>query len=206
MAYNHYFHHQADISKAQWKAIRNDVMALIPKLPRTNGQAREQWLEYPLRDGIMGLRETPLSNRNPHDAFSQKAGDNQWICINGSAELGPNEGWFMLARRDDGDVAFEHCNTDRKPYDFLVCAILIVVDHHAPGCRDIQSDGDPHGWAPSLEFVQDHVQPDATLPLGVDPGRIGNWLVKARRSRKKMDPSTAILREDVEQVPETLFF
>jgi hypothetical protein len=48
------------------------------------------------------------------------------------------------------------CKTARKPYDAVVCAILLSMHKHAPGAWDIASDGDLHDeeWLAGVELFR----------------------------------------------------
>lgn len=66
----------------------------------------------------------------------------------------------------------EFCKTAQKPYDRMVCAVLIVAAKHAPRQVLVSSDGWRHEWLPALGFVHQTLGTDYTIPKHVeaDPG------------------------------------
>lgn len=60
---------------------------------------------------------------------------------------------FYLCR--DGVNEFSCCKTDRKPYDLLVQACLLVFKHYAPFHIELRSDGKPEDWRIAEQFVRD---------------------------------------------------
>ncbi|KAH8743450.1 hypothetical protein F5883DRAFT_592977 [Diaporthe sp. PMI_573] len=62
---------------------------------------------------------------------------------------------------DDGREPFQftyhdsegQCKTDRKPYDVVVCAILLRAKHLAPNAINIRSDGDWDDWSEAAAMV-----------------------------------------------------
>lgn len=47
---------------------------------------------------------------------------------------------------NDRELIFQSCKTNRRPYDLLVCAALVVLKHHlGSGCR-ISGDDDYEGY------------------------------------------------------------
>lgn len=73
------------------------------------------------------------------------------------------EGWEAPEFRHD----FSACKTDRKPYDAVVTAVLILCHHHAPGWRDI-GGGYTSEWQVGLDLVRTTFPNKLfTLPPGV---------------------------------------
>ena len=58
---------------------------------------------------------------------------------------------FSLARVDAADGDF--CKTARKPYDILVCATLLVFDHHFQPVFTAGTDGGYEDWEPAIQLV-----------------------------------------------------
>jgi len=62
------------------------------------------------------------------------------------------------------DTESEFCKTAQKPYDILVCACLIILDHYIPTFK-VSSDGDESDWQPAVELCR------GVLGYGVYPCR-----------------------------------
>lgn len=45
---------------------------------------------------------------------------------------------------------FGFCKTARHDYDLMVCATLLLINHHAPDAMEISSDGDPEDWLDAM--------------------------------------------------------
>jgi len=73
---------------------------------------------------------------------------------------------FRLARAVSG---YEWCKTDRRPYDAVVTAVLVLAQAHALGWLAITSDGTPADWEPGLRLLGEAFGPDPRwrVPPGV---------------------------------------
>ncbi len=68
--------------------------------------------------------------------------------------------WFNGAEPDDYETFvlvprathFTFCKTQFKPYDRLVCAVLIAAKHHLGDGIVVSSDGDWDEWAPGRDL------------------------------------------------------
>lgn len=79
---------------------------------------------------------------------------------------GTGDGGYETFLLEPGRTNFEFCKTGRRPYDIMVCAALIVLQHHAGKSVEVSSDGGmdgtiadyagPHDkeWDDALAFVQ----------------------------------------------------
>jgi hypothetical protein len=47
-------------------------------------------------------------------------------------------------------TAFAFCKTECKPYDVLVCAVLLAARHHLGNAIQVASDGTRHDWLPGI--------------------------------------------------------
>jgi hypothetical protein len=81
----------------------------------------------------------------PH--FSIKSG----IWFNGDQKKGLDNETFIFNPINDAD--FEFCKTARKPYDFVVCCVLISLVNRMRGFT-MSSDGDIDDWEPAIEFYE----------------------------------------------------
>lgn len=76
----------------------------------------------------------------------------QMIWFNGDEKRGLDHETFMIS---PNKTEWHFCKTARKPYDLLVCAVLIacvdVLDY------DVSSDGDFNDWKPAIKFYLDTI-------------------------------------------------
>lgn len=85
------------------------------------------------------------------------------VCFNGNAEKGEEHETFYI---DTEDGAFNFCKTARKPYDLLVCLMLLAFKYYFKDDFEYSSDGvtresikEPEsleywksiGWEPKIE-------------------------------------------------------
>lgn len=74
-----------------------------------------------------------------------------YLKINGLAD-DIHEDLFI--RRDSDKWGF--CKTARKPYDEIVCAVLLIYSHYVGPEVDLGSDGDldDYGWSKARDIVR----------------------------------------------------
>ena len=81
------------------------------------------------------------------------------FAFNGEGKLGHES---VNIRRGQNEFGF--CKTAQKPYDILVCALLIIMQHRIRTFK-VSSDGGPADWADAIALCQD------VLGYGVYPCR-----------------------------------
>jgi hypothetical protein len=97
----------------------------------------------------------------------------------GPVQVGPDEVWFngkgdaghetfvfkrdKLGRQGDGGEAFTFCKTAQKPYDLVVCTILIAAKKHFGDDIKVTSDGDETDWVDAIELADRLLGYTATL-------------------------------------------
>lgn len=74
------------------------------------------------------------------------------IAFNGSGDDAHES--FYLPKTPSGD--FNFTKTAEKPYDVVVKAVLIIVEHIAPGALDLSCDGPASDWDEAREYVEFH--------------------------------------------------
>lgn len=72
------------------------------------------------------------------------------ICFNGDRTSGMDHETFVVT---PDPIDFEFCKTARKPYDLMVCAVLISMKKHLVNFS-YSSDGDAEDWAPAQKFYK----------------------------------------------------
>jgi len=77
---------------------------------------------------------------------------NEFICFNGDGSKGLDHETFYF----DGVTDFTFCKTNHKPYDLIVCLILISLKNHIEGF-DFSTDGDKTEWEPIFEFYETNI-------------------------------------------------
>lgn len=135
MGYTHYHRQKGDCPPAVWQAICHDVK----KLMAANDVPIEGWEDDPIitADAIIfngvgdDAHETFDLNRCQRPPYAFEEHDDEY------------------ARKG----AFECCKTAYKPYDLLVCQILLVADRRAPDTYQVSSDGDLEDWLPAIKSV-----------------------------------------------------
>jgi hypothetical protein len=136
VGYTHYWRHSSGFEDQQWAAIVKDVAKIFAT---TN---------VPLADG--------LGKPGTKPEITEKD-----ICFNG-VEPDDYETFHLTRAGDD----FSFCKTrGDKPYDEVVCAVLIVAAHHAPERIKVSSDGDAGDWVRGLDLVRVALGTGYSIPL-----------------------------------------
>lgn len=154
MGYTHYWsQREAEITDAQWEAICEDARALIRASPAPIGDAfgeSPEWIVDGERIVFNGV------GKDSHETFM--------LWRRGQDHL---ESWMDRALSPYG-ASFT--KTARKPYDAVVCGVLMAVERHAPGWQRISSDGyaDETIWLDALAFTSRVLGCGYTIPRDVE--------------------------------------
>lgn len=151
MGYTHYFTQKKQPTDEQWHQLCQQVTVVV-KLIRKMPEYR-----FSVCDGL-GEKKIRLVE----ELFTDNG---RTIAFNGDARLGLDHETFLLSQKCD--TSFNFCKTARKPYDFLVTAILILVNHHCPDCYRICSDGEKQEWEPVLHWLNTHLGKQYKLPRNI---------------------------------------
>lgn len=154
MGYTHYMQQKKEVPVAQWKVLTWAVKKVFDNLPAYSTSAGGYHSDEPIKVQF-----------EDDDPRPPEIGD-VIIRFNGAGDLGHET--FMIGQDlSETGERFHFCKTARKPYDYAVCAVLIIVDHYAPGCYETSSDGDPDDWTPVLKDVRRILESeDINLPSG----------------------------------------
>lgn len=150
LGYTHYWsQRQPEITDTQWQIICDDARKLIQASPAPIGDAfgeSRKWIIDGEKIVFNGMGE------NSHETF---------ILYRRGQEH--RESWMDRARNPWG---FMFCKTARKPYDSVVCGVLLSAYRHAPGWQRITSDGyaDEQIWMDALHFTRRVLGPGYTIP------------------------------------------
>jgi hypothetical protein len=84
------------------------------------------------------------------------------IAFNGDSSTDSACETFLLAPK----VMADSCKTARQPYDFVVCASLVLGFLHIPDFV-LTSDGDTDDWLPAVSWGRQHINPAAVMPSAI---------------------------------------
>jgi hypothetical protein len=146
MGYTHYWYQKRDATPAEWIAILDAARAIISE-----------------SGDVKLAREYDDPDEAPPLSVDE-------IRFNGVGENGHET--FLLERFKqapripvpDGST-FAFCKTAHKPYDVVVCAILLMANYHAPDVWRISSDGDADAWMPGKRRAYAATGVPAAIPL-----------------------------------------
>ena len=138
MGYTHYWEPTRSFNDLEWKEISSKASKLLT----------EAGVPVQLED------DNPRPPRIDEDV----------ILFNGVGEDGHEP--FCLSRKPNS--TFEFCKTARKPYDVLVCSVLLIAHKVASDALDISSDGYAEEWLPAVDLLTRIFDEDFSLPNGLD--------------------------------------
>ena len=145
MGYTHYWTPKVT-SKEDWNQFVKDVTLMKRNLPRYSESAGGYFGKDASRNSkrVLRIRGGMGTGRA---AINQKE-----IWLNGDEKRGLDHETFCITP-DIKDWNF--CKTARKPYDLLVCVILIHA--HSELGYEVSSDGDLEDWQPAIDFYFDQI-------------------------------------------------
>lgn len=156
MGYTHYWKFNLDyeINSEKWKEIVDDFNKILDveiDIPSKNDPFGPTVHPYfDVYDGTGGM----TSLRNILEPYSNQKLEitDEEIRFNGREEGDRGHETFSLQRKSDKrleDYAsrldrkyiFDFCKTARKPYDIVVCCLLVILKHRLGNMIEISSDG-----------------------------------------------------------------
>ncbi len=149
--YTHYFEITKRPGQVLWAQLMLDVQKLLNNLPTC-----EELEQLGVENDDKIILRGPMGDKKP-------VCNSQRISFNGDAAKGMDHESFTLLSKKMSDS----CKTDRKPYDFAVCAVLILAYNYLPDIVLVTSDGDAYDWDPALNYVRQYILPGAILPVGI---------------------------------------
>tara|TARA_B100002049_G_scaffold216394_1_gene182295 strand:- start:1414 stop:1986 length:573 start_codon:yes stop_codon:yes gene_type:complete len=189
MGYTHYFRWHKAPTDEQWDAIRAKFLQCAHRAPEFTGTAGGYHEEDPLAIDAQGETEGVFKVASKNSTIEHTfVSTESMILFNGcepadgggEADLGHEtmllertctpEDWQEDAFKS-GEGIFNFCKTARKPYDLLVCALLLVCENEAPGCWTIRSDGDWSEWKQAINLVNEiyGLKGGIRTPEAIDP-------------------------------------
>lgn len=156
MGYTHYYSITKEIEQEKWDNFIKDVLKIKRHLPKHSESSGGYYKTEPLY--LNGCTENKfaifdseriLFNGGNTSAQKRKKDKNGYYEID---ELG-HETFYI--KRTGGVNYF--CKTARKPYDFMVQAVLLIAKYHFGKNFHISSDGDEEEWEVVYKFVKKYV-------------------------------------------------
>lgn len=140
MGYTHYFTQERLMTDKEIENIVTLSKHIIKDLPVYSESSGGCYSNYALKIGVDDETE------------GGEMITNTCICLNGygpeDEDLG-HETFYM----EFNSLGFNFCKTARKPYDYVVQAILAICHTVAPDKFDISSDGDASEWEWSVAIA-----------------------------------------------------
>lgn len=151
MGYTHTWTPKA-ASDENWNKFLEAVKLLHANLPEHSESAGGYYSEYPIviRDGE-GLGEPE---------FSEEA-----VYFNGDGEGKEDLMHETFLIEKDYAGQWSSCKTARKPYDLLVCAVLLAASEHLD-IETTKTDGTLEDWTPAIKFYIETLHSGNPLFLG----------------------------------------
>lgn len=141
MGFTHYFKKIEDVPDEQWLMLRMKVIEVFQKLP--SHETRDDF--YANKPIIICDSLGRKHIKNVKKLFLKNHG-HRFIAFNGKEIDGLDHETFVLRNSGEQECCENFCKTARKPYDWFVTAILILVHNICPNCFEISSDGDLEEW------------------------------------------------------------
>lgn len=162
MGYTHYFRQARNLTNDEWQALKERVSFAFINLPKTiDKSVSDYYADKPLiiADGYgeqrFGLPSQIFIDRElaePSQLLIDKVNSKftEAIFFNGYSvgdEDFCHDSFALLKGGHSGKgLEFHCCKTARKPYDFFVMSVLLLVNDVAPGAYVITSDGNSTEW------------------------------------------------------------
>ena len=169
MGYTHSWKQNRDFKDSEWDLITNDFKKLLENLPESSESAGGFYSNEPLK--IVGVEGKVIVKKKNGTILGLPQCNEYEISFNGGGgELIKNnpghrpyyelshEG-FRLTKSAQVESAKLFCKTDRKPYDLIVCAVLISAKIHSPKGIIVRSSGELEDWTPALKLVRKILAP-----------------------------------------------
>lgn len=144
VGYKHCYKQVKSASERQWRKITTDVLTLLDNLPINSESAGAHYAEYALivTDGTGRPGTLPVVSDTE-------------IVLNGiSGKVDLSHETLFVTKTKNRISDADYCRTARKPYDLVVCGVLIVLQKHASGVWRISTDGTLEDWDPAREWVE----------------------------------------------------
>jgi hypothetical protein len=138
MGYTHYWYRPEELDGNIYPSFVADALQLAEEWDRNQGNGHLA--------GPAGEEGTDPEFSRTTVSFNGLEDDSHESFI--IPQMFPKDGYRST---DEAGRLFDFCKTARKPYDALVCAVLIAFKHHFGDTVVISSDGD---WVPKEYPIQ----------------------------------------------------
>jgi len=177
MGYTHYItRKEKELDQETWGRFIKDCKILVKNMPATSLGSAGNDESSPLHLTGCGAFKLPQFSKHrvyfngghPDSKRIKKKNEHQgkeYTYWEDEPSHGLDHETFVIQRKYPKDNRsyttpneyFAFCKTARKPYDLMVCAVLILYKLHFQDRVSVCSDGDFEDWAPALNFVLKHI-------------------------------------------------
>jgi hypothetical protein len=195
MGYEHYWKQKRNFTTEEWDAIRSDFTRLQVNLPEFSESAGGYYKDEPLE--IVGPEGKLIVARGDGTVIGAEICDAYKIAFNGGGgeltKIDPKHRPYYELSCEGFELTKNFsalnysCKTERKPYDLIVCAVLVSAKIHAGDAITITSDGRQEDWKPALELVKNVLVPTwdkLTRARFVKGYLLSDWLDYAAKVQK----------------------
>lgn len=161
MGYTHYFKKKKDVPDPQWKTLCEKVAEVYQDLP--THEMREDCYEGYLIEIYDCLGDKQIAESRW--LFDTEGGVN-FIVFNGNVHEALDHETFVLRQKGEQEYCEWFCKTARKPYDWFVTTVLILLYNLCPGCYELRSDGDKE-WLPVVKWLNEALKAEYVVPFHV---------------------------------------
>lgn len=160
MGYTSYWYRPKSLDKKKWKDFTSELEMLVKNLPEFCITAGSDGSDtgHEGRIVICGWNDKIREYGREHSIVSYKG---QTVAFNGEGDMG-HEGFVVdrvqevggrtATRNSKEGLYFSFCKTQRKPYDTLVCLVLISMKRWFMNDIVVSSDGDKDDWQPAMDL------------------------------------------------------
>lgn len=133
MGYTHYWKTSEPFTAQQWEDLEQFARTAIRMLPKHSESAGGFYKKAPLvvAMGVAAKRHIRIDGSGRYEGLDLS-----------------HESFVF----ENAPTEFDFCKTARKPYDLMVCAVLIQARILLPRGVAISTDGVAEDWLPALEF------------------------------------------------------
>ncbi|EEQ17183.1 hypothetical protein yinte0001_4360 [Yersinia intermedia ATCC 29909] len=89
------------------------------------------------------------------------------ISFNGDFGTGLSGDPLCLVRLFSSERQQSQCDTGHHPYDFMVMAVLLLVNHYCPTCYALHSTVERTEWQQISDWLNTHLHLAVMLPPGL---------------------------------------
>lgn len=147
MGYTHYWNRKEDLDRYSFAAAMADCDLVLSKIEKDETSGSK---------GFYGFFGPEFVEDHPDKDHGAVVTPSQ-ILFNGVETDEEDFSCEDFAVKASSENGFGFCKTRQKPYDYAVCACLIILNHHLGKDFTVSSDGDDddEGWVKGRAICQD---------------------------------------------------